>query len=110
MDFTSWKDRNLDHENRCSAEPEDAKPFRIAGLDERSESDQTGAQERRGFHISVSAGDRNAKPFVGDGVFGIAADARVAGEFRRIAKILPARFTVIADAASPAQPRNPDTI
>src|SRR6516164_9206434 len=95
---------------RSSAESIDSEAPGLTGFDEAPEADESGAQQRRCFAIRIHLGNLNAESLVGDGEFGISSVTRVARELRVIAKVFHACLAIGANAASPAEPWNPDTI
>src|SRR5262249_38265709 len=67
-------------------------------------ADQTGTQKRRRLRVVGCAWQREAEPRIGDRMRRIAAIARIAGEQRRVAEILPALPTIGADSAGVSEP------
>src|SRR6202035_4436920 len=87
-----------------SAEAVDAEPLAFAGENQAAPADQPRAEQRRlGASLRRSI-KRVGKAGVDDRVRRKAAVARVAGEERRIAKVLASRKAKSADAAGAPQP------
>ena len=95
---------------RGGAETVNAEPFGIAGFDKASITNQPGAEQRRGFNVIVYFGNRKTKTLIGDGIFGVAAVDRIAGELRLVAEVLLAIPAIRASVACPAKPGYADTI
>src|SRR5262245_37270117 len=101
---------NLSHDVRRGAKAVDAKTFTITCPSQTSVSDQTGAEQRSGFCITVEIRNRETKALIRNRVICITAIDGVAGKARLVAKILSSPETIRALSAGPAQPWNTDTI
>src|SRR6185437_13224002 len=88
----------------------DAQSFRIAGLHQRTITDQSRAQQRRGFGIRVTFRNGKTKAFVRNGVFCVTTIDVVTGEARVLAKVFTSAFAKATGAIHPAKPGNPDAI
>ena len=76
------------------------------GHAQTAESDDSGAQQRRGLQIGKAFGQRIHKVLMRHRELGEAAVIRVAGEFGKLAEILPLAAAIEAVAASFVQPWN----
>src|SRR5262245_23342404 len=65
--------RDLSHDVGGGAKAVEAEPFALTGHDERSITDQAGAQQRRRSHVIVFGGDGETIALVCDRVLGITA-------------------------------------
>ncbi len=92
------------------AEAVDAEALGVAGFDQTSIADQSGAQQRRGLCVGVRVWNGKTITLIGNGVFRIAAVKCVAGEFCFVAEILLAVLTIRAFGAGPTEPRHADSL
>src|ERR671910_476381 len=70
----------LDNYVGGGAESVEAEAFGVVGHPQGAVADQARAQERRGLHVRVTLGDREAEAVVGRGIRGVAANDLVAGD------------------------------
>ena len=89
-------------------------PHALAALDagdaQAAESDDAGAQQRRGFQIVKSGRQRNREVRARHREFGVAAVHRVSGEDGRIAQVLLAAAAVLAGSVDAGHPGNADRL
>ena len=95
---------------RGRAEAVEPQPIRIAGDGEGSPADHSGAQQRRQRLVAAALTQRERESRIRNGCGRVAAVARVAGEQRPVAQVLPLHQTIGADAAGVAEPRNADAL
>ena len=88
-------------------------PHTFAALDaghaQAAESDDAGAQQRRGFEIIESRGQRNREVRARHGILGVAAVHGVSGEGGRIAQVFFAAAAVLAGSVDPGHPCNAES-
>ncbi len=108
IDFGSPVARYLNGDVRGRAKPVEGET--LAALDarksQRTKSDNSGAEKRRGLIVAKGFGNRIDKLLGSDGVFGVAAVHGVAGESRMVAKIFFAGAAIFASLIGAVQPRN----
>ena len=83
----------------CGAEAVKTKPFPVACFDQASITDETRAEQRRSFRITVEIGDWKTVSLISDRVFRVSAVERVAGKSCQVAEILCAVIAVTTLAA-----------
>src|SRR4051812_5524064 len=95
---------------RSRAETVNAESRRVAGFAKRSVSDQTGTKQGCGPDIIEHIRNRKSETRVRDRELRVAAIDGVAGESCARAQVLAIGNAILAFAASPAEPGNPDAI
>src|SRR5579863_4660334 len=101
--------RDLNGDVRSRAKTVEGEP--LAALDarkpQRTESDNSGAEKRRGLIVGKGIGNRIDELFGSDGVFGVSAIDGVAGESRMVAEIFFAGAAIFAGAVRAVKPGDP---
>ena len=82
VNFAALVARNLCDDMRRRAESEKADTFCVAGLEQRTITNQSGAQQRRRLGVRIEIGEQETKSVVCQREFGIAAIQCIAGEPR----------------------------
>ena len=102
--------RNLRDDVRRGAETVYADFFRITRGNQRTVTDQSGAQQRGGFGIAINFRNRKTITLVGHRVFRITAVQRVAGKARAVAQVLALAQAIAAMPAGVTQPRHAQSL
>src|SRR5437867_3712298 len=103
---------NLDGNVRRCAETIETEPLlrTHAAQPQRAETDDSGAEQRRGFGIGKTLRDFHRKRRRHDGKLSVAAVDVETGEPRALAQILPVAPAELAHAARAMQPRDADAL
>src|SRR5262249_34025963 len=100
--------RHLGDDMPGGAEAEDAEMLAVASHHQRAPADQAGAKQRRNRDVVTGFTKRKAIAGIGDEMRGKAAVARVSGEARAVAKVLPPAPAIRTFAAGVTEPGNAD--
>ncbi len=78
----------------CGAEAVKTHSFPVACLDQASITDETRAEQGRGFRITVNVWNRKTVSLISDRILRVSAVERVAGKFCQVAEIFLAILAV----------------